>query len=65
MTNRPIIAITMGDPAGVGAEVIVKALSHPEVAAMCQTVVIGDASRLTLAAQLLSLIHISEPTRPY
>ena len=29
MDYRPTIAITMGDPAGIGAEVIVKALSDP------------------------------------
>lgn len=43
------IAITMGDPAGVGAEVVVKALHRrpPGVA----TVVIGSMARLRLAAQ--------------
>ncbi|MEI7617275.1 MAG: 4-hydroxythreonine-4-phosphate dehydrogenase PdxA [Actinomycetota bacterium] len=55
MTDLPIIAVTMGDPAGVGAEVIVKALSRAEVTAMCRPVVIGDAHRLTIAAQLCGL----------
>lgn len=44
MENRPLIAITMGDPSGIGPEVIVKALvTPPEV---CRTVVIGDAAWL-------------------
>ncbi len=42
--NRPLIAITMGDPSGIGPEVIVKALSAP--LDVCRTVVIGDAAWL-------------------
>ncbi|HEY4332120.1 MAG TPA: hypothetical protein VGM78_06110, partial [Ilumatobacteraceae bacterium] len=49
---RPIVAITMGDPAGVGPEVVVKALARADVAAMCAAVVIGDAGRLARAAAL-------------
>ncbi|CQR54657.1 4-hydroxythreonine-4-phosphate dehydrogenase [Paenibacillus riograndensis SBR5] len=47
---KPIIAITMGDAAGIGPEVIVKALSHPDVYEMCRPVVIGDAGTLKRAA---------------
>ncbi|AIQ60337.1 4-hydroxythreonine-4-phosphate dehydrogenase PdxA [Paenibacillus borealis] len=47
---KPIIAITMGDAAGIGPEIIVKALSHPEVYEMCRPVVIGDAGTLERAA---------------
>lgn len=46
MNNRMRIAITMGDPAGVGAEVIVKALCHPEIYEKCVPVVIGDRAVL-------------------
>jgi 4-phospho-D-threonate 3-dehydrogenase / 4-phospho-D-erythronate 3-dehydrogenase len=52
---RPVIAVTMGDPAGVGPEVVVKALATAEVRAMCRPVVIGDAARLRLAAQLCGI----------
>jgi len=44
--NKPIIAVTMGDPAGIGPEIIAKALSRPEVRAVCRPVVIGDATAL-------------------
>ena len=37
----PILAITMGDPGGVGAEVIVKALSTGEVYSWCRPLVLG------------------------
>ncbi|MCU1396518.1 MAG: 4-hydroxythreonine-4-phosphate dehydrogenase PdxA [Ilumatobacteraceae bacterium] len=50
--DRPIIAVTMGDPAGVGPEVVVKALAAPEVLAMCRPWVIGDSARLARAAEL-------------
>ena len=45
----PVIAITMGDAAGIGPEIIVKALAHPEVYEECCPIVIGDAARLRLA----------------
>ncbi len=40
--NLPKIGITMGDPTGIGPEVIVKALSTEEVYQACRPVVFGD-----------------------
>ncbi|WP_375465238.1 4-hydroxythreonine-4-phosphate dehydrogenase PdxA [uncultured Methylobacterium sp.] len=51
--TRPTIAITMGDPAGIGPEIIMKALAQPGVRAMCQPLVIGDADRLRQAARIV------------
>lgn len=45
----------MGDAAGVGPEVVMKALAHPEVYAQCRPVVIGDAKQLARAGKLLNL----------
>ena len=53
MTKRPIIAMTMGDAAGVGPEVIVKSLAHAELYAQCRPLVIGDAARLREAARIV------------
>ena len=39
---KPVIAITMGDPAGIGPELVVKILCNPAVYDMCSPVVIGD-----------------------
>lgn len=39
---KPIIGITMGDPTGIGSEIIVKALSQPDVYVKCRPLVIGD-----------------------
>ncbi len=49
--NLPRIAITMGDAAGVGPEVIVKCLAHAELYARCRPIVIGDAKRLQCAIE--------------
>ncbi|MEO6434506.1 MAG: 4-hydroxythreonine-4-phosphate dehydrogenase PdxA [Tepidisphaeraceae bacterium] len=43
-SERPILGISMGDPAGIGPEIIAKALSRPRVHAICRPLVIGDAS---------------------
>lgn len=43
----------MGDPAGVGPEVCVQALSRPEVYQVCRPVVVGDAETLLAAADVL------------
>jgi 4-hydroxythreonine-4-phosphate dehydrogenase len=50
----PTIAITMGDAAGIGPEIIMKALASAEVRAMCKPLVIGDAERLRLAGGLVN-----------
>ena len=55
MSERPIIAITMGDPAGVGPEVTVKALARAEVWACCRPLVLGDAQTLVRAVRVLGL----------
>ncbi|MEK6538722.1 MAG: 4-hydroxythreonine-4-phosphate dehydrogenase PdxA [Nitrospirota bacterium] len=40
---RPIIGITMGDPAGIGPEIIVKAILEYDINKICRPIVIGDA----------------------
>jgi len=52
MTTLPTIALTMGDPAGVGPEVILKALADPEVAPLARWIVVGDAGVLGEASRL-------------
>jgi 4-hydroxythreonine-4-phosphate dehydrogenase len=53
MNDRPIIAMTMGDAAGVGPEVIMKSLAHSELYAQCRPLVIGDAERLREAGRIV------------
>ena len=52
MSNRPVIALTMGDAAGIGPEVVVKAAAHHDLASFCTPVVVGDLARLRRAAAL-------------
>jgi 4-hydroxythreonine-4-phosphate dehydrogenase len=53
VSARPRIAITMGDAAGVGPEVVMKALAHRELYAIARPLVIGDARRLVRAGRIL------------
>jgi 4-hydroxythreonine-4-phosphate dehydrogenase len=51
----PSIAITMGDPAGIGPEVVLKALNDEAVRAACLPVVFGDTAALESAARQLDV----------
>jgi len=42
--DRPILALTMGDAAGIGPEIAVRALGDAKVRSVCRPVLIGDAS---------------------
>lgn len=65
-THRPLLAITLGDPAGIGPEVILKGLAHERVFAACRPLVIGDRRVLERAAAWLSrpLPPVEAVTRP-
>ncbi|MDF2051130.1 4-hydroxythreonine-4-phosphate dehydrogenase PdxA [Arthrobacter sp. Cr_A7] len=54
-TALPYVAVTMGDGAGVGPEVVVAAVLDPQSNAECRPVVIGDALRLRQAADVLGI----------
>lgn len=51
--GKPIIGITMGDAAGIGPEIIVKALQQESVYELCRPVVIGDAGILSRARDVI------------
>ncbi len=53
--TKPIIGIPMGDPAGIGPEIIVKALTHSDIYKVCRPVVIGDAKVIKSAAKICNL----------
>ena len=58
----------MGDGAGIGPEVIVPAVLHPDTLAVCRPVVIGDARRLRQAAAIVGVeadvVPIAGPSVP-
>ena len=55
MNQKPIIAITMGDPASIGPEIAVKALLNEEVHAICRPLLVGDAG---VFRQIIERLHL-------
>ncbi|HKF89373.1 MAG TPA: 4-hydroxythreonine-4-phosphate dehydrogenase PdxA [Propionibacteriaceae bacterium] len=50
-SHRPVLALTLGDVAGIGPEITAKAmLQHPDLRDICRPVVIGDADAMKLGA---------------
>ena len=64
--NRPILGITMGDPAGCGPEITVRALSDATVYQRCRPLVIGDIKciRDALRVTNLSELKLHQVDRP-
>lgn len=44
--NKPLIGITMGDPASIGPEIAVKAMLEEKIHAICRPLLVGDAGVL-------------------
>lgn len=63
--RRPIVAVTMGDPAGVGPEVVARALARSEVWECCRPLIVGDADVMRKAIALvvvpLAIHAIADP----
>ncbi len=55
MTNRPIIGITMGDPVGIGPEIILKTLCEKMIYETCKPVVLGDVGLLSALNRSLKI----------
>ncbi|MFN6514518.1 MAG: 4-hydroxythreonine-4-phosphate dehydrogenase PdxA [Nostoc sp. CreGUA01] len=53
--NRPRLALTVGDPAGIGPEVILKALTDPEISQKYDVTVVGNRDLLALTYEKLNL----------
>ena len=51
---KPLIAITMGDPCGIGPEVVAKSLAAEEIYDICQPLVVGSAWAMEQAVMLAS-----------
>src|SRR5512133_600477 len=65
MSEKSLIAITMGDPCGVGPEIIVKAFPSADNAGVCTLFVIGDPGALRRAVATcgspLKIVEIETP----
>ena len=55
MMKRPILGITMGDAAGVGPEIIVKALNNVDIYKIAKPLVFGDAKIINRAIDIIGV----------
>ena len=53
--DKPVIGISMGDPAGIGPEVVIKALAEPEIRRRGRFIIYGMNELLTYAADMAEL----------
>lgn len=53
--NRPLLAVSMGDPAGIGPEIVVRACANPSVNAICRPIIVGDAGIIDRARKATGL----------
>ncbi|MBU2453924.1 MAG: 4-hydroxythreonine-4-phosphate dehydrogenase PdxA, partial [Proteobacteria bacterium] len=51
----PVIGITMGDPVGIGPEILIKALNNSKLYDVCKPLIIGDSSIIKQALKLLAV----------
>ncbi len=51
--NRPVITLTMGDPSGIGPEIILKSLAKPSVRGLAEFIIAGDVRVLEKTARSL------------
>jgi 4-hydroxythreonine-4-phosphate dehydrogenase len=55
LNNLPRVGITVGDPAGIGPEIVLKSLSNEDLSNRCRPVLIGDRASLRRTLDLLGL----------
>jgi 4-hydroxythreonine-4-phosphate dehydrogenase len=64
LKDRPLIGITMGDPSGIGPEIIIKALSDPILYELCKPIVIGDPGAFTAPLTNPAMLPVKEIAKP-
>lgn len=57
-TNKPIIGITMGDPASIGPEIAIKALNNKHVHKLCRPFIVGDAKVIEHTMAVLNDVKV-------
>jgi 4-hydroxythreonine-4-phosphate dehydrogenase len=63
--NRPVIALTIGDPAGIGPEVVIKSLFSKQTYDICRPLVIGEAGVLATMIKILDArLEMNKITSP-
>jgi 4-hydroxythreonine-4-phosphate dehydrogenase len=59
--DKPIVGITMGDPASIGPEIAVKALLNPAIYELCKPILVGDAH---VFADIVARLNLNAVIRP-
>ncbi|MCM2358395.1 MAG: 4-hydroxythreonine-4-phosphate dehydrogenase PdxA [Geobacteraceae bacterium] len=59
--KKPLIAVTMGDPTGIGPEIIARALARPEIAECCRVLVLGDRGAMERGIRIAGVPLCLEP----
>ena len=59
--ERPVVALTLGDPAGIGSELVARLLARPETAELANIVVVGDRWLLEEGQRVAGLSLSLEP----
>ena len=63
--NKPFVAVPIGDPAGVGPEIVVKSVASKEVFDVARVVVVGDAKVLENACEIMKVdLRINKIEKP-
>lgn len=62
MSGKPMIAITMEDPAGIGPEIIVKLIECGKVFSWCRLLIVGDSGYLK---KIVAGLHLSFQSARY
>ena len=72
MSYKPIIAITMGDPASIGPEIAIKALLEKNIYEICRPILVGDTAvfeqiiqKLSLQAKVHTILSVAEAAYEY
>ena len=56
--KRPVIGITMGDPASIGPEITLKALNNPSIYEQAKPLVVGDLGMMYKARETVGLKNL-------
>jgi len=65
VTTLPVIAVTVGDPAGIGPEIVALAVRDPRVQAACRPLIYGPHEAADLAAYPVGQVHPESGRRAY
>ena len=63
MSAKPILGLTMGDPAGIGPEICLRAMREPSVRKICAPVLFGDAGVVERVERKISRMGHMRPIR--